>query len=123
MFRNNSNTTTEVKLEEQPSSPGFRFCQIKERRNQQIITSPEKMFETQTLRAKRPHYQLTWSIADNNVPSLPFMYFLQPTHVVISTLKPSSIATNIENCLKKLSITADFDNERVGLKYCFVHHL
>jgi len=56
---------------------------------------------------------LHWTIKNENVPSLPFMYPLQPTHILISKINPSSIVANIENCLRKLSITAKFDNEKV----------
>jgi len=113
MFHKNNNTFRPDKGEESIPPPDFRFCQIKEGISRPMFSSSEKMYGKKGLRAKRQHDYHHWSITDEDVPSLPFMYFLQPTHVIISTIKPSTIAFNIENCLKRLSITAEFDNERM----------
>lgn len=115
MLHKNTNTIRPENKIEPQSPPNFRFCKMNMENimSRQKFSPAERMLERSNLTAKRSHDHLHWSVIDENVPTLPFMYFLQPTHVIISTLKPSSIASNIENCLKRLSITADFDNTRM----------
>ena len=56
-----------------------------------------------------------WIIAEENIPHLPFMHHLRSNHVEVTKFRPSIIARNIQQCLRKLSIMALFDNNKVNL--------
>jgi len=45
----------------------------------------------------------------DSLPEMPIHYPLQKTHVVVSDLTPSTIAENIEDCLRRLSVQAKYD--------------
>ena len=55
-----------------------------------------------------------WIESNQILPDTPFMYPLDPNHIIITGLSPSVIARNIRECLRKLSITVIFDKRNVS---------
>ena len=55
-----------------------------------------------------------WIVTEKNIPDLPFMYNLSSNHMVVTKFCPSIIAKNIQESLRKLSITVLFDNNKVN---------
>ena len=55
-----------------------------------------------------------WIESNQILPDTPFMYSFDPNHIIITGLRPSVIARNIRECLRKLSITVIFDKLNVS---------
>lgn len=108
-----------------PASPEFLHCSITTLSSKMVLSPPPQHITTANLKKfnrvtpsdqgrikKIQKMNIHWFVQDGDVPSVPFMYPLQSTSIVISELSPSNIASNIERCLKRLSITVNFDNNK-----------
>lgn len=108
----NNNTKKEKMMKPKPLSHRPASLIADKQQNSSNSSSPTTVL---TARNKKRSFCSSWSVV--NTPDLPFCYPLQNTHTVISSsdMNPSDIASNIEQCLKQLSILVEFNNEKVSL--------